>query len=108
MNSFLHQILDDKRIGEDAIRGPLSLDQGNYLGACKLSDASKSQPLEPEGMDGWVQNFWLWSEALERSDLMGYTGCNITMKDLLATAMVTEMTISNPDIVGRDKVIKIY
>ena len=60
------KILDN----EGSVKGPLKInDRPKYLGICKLSDISQLQPLETDGMDGWIQDFRLWPSALDEDTM---------------------------------------
>ena len=66
------KILDNK----GSVKGPLKInDRPNYLGICKLSDISQLQPLETDGMDGWIQDFRLWPSALDEDTMADLTSC---------------------------------
>ena len=90
-------ILDEQ--SAESVSTTLSLHQNNYLGACQLSNVSKLQPLEPDGMDGWIQNFKLWRGVLTNNDLIHYTGCN---KTTVAGMIAPIVTGSNVNFTGND------
>ena len=76
-------IVNETMYGESAIKGPLLLDQKNFLGVCNLSAASERQlHLEQGRMSGWILDFKLWPRVISNETLLAYTGCSPSLKQL--------------------------
>ena len=56
--------------------GPLWWNGFNTVGVCHLSEASKNQPLEPDGMDGAMADFKLWGTSFDTEKLINHTDNN--------------------------------
>ena len=56
------QILDEQKVGADAIKGPLFFNQTNLLGACSHTGLSTNQPMQPVRMRGMIADFMLWTD----------------------------------------------
>ena len=76
------KILDETHQGSDAIKEPLVLNSGNYLGACNVTGASKAQPLEKYNMEGSMINFQLWTHRVSDETMLAYTRGNLTELEL--------------------------